>query len=142
MAVEKGDKVKLHLIGRLPNGRVFASTEGREPLELTAGAQEILPVLDKELIGMKGGEEKIVKALPHKAFGRRKPELLVSLSKAKLKGKDMEVGQRIVAQTRPGRAIPGTIVQIGPKRVTLDLNHPLAGKKLLFRIKVLETLGN
>jgi len=63
MPVKKGDEVKLHLSGKLKNGKVFATTEGKKPVEFTAGAGEILPGIDEEVIGMEKNEEKEITVL-------------------------------------------------------------------------------
>ena len=90
MPIKKGDKVKLHLSGKLRNGKVFATTEGKKPLEFTAGAGEILPGIDEEVIGMEKNEEKEITVPPEKGFGERKEELIMKFDKDKLKGKKVD----------------------------------------------------
>jgi len=138
MPVKKGDKVKLHFTGKLKDGKVFATTEGKEPIEFKAGAGEILPGIDEEVIGMERNEEKEITLSPEKGFGERKEELLVDAARDILKGKRAEVGQRISVQTRSGRTMSAQIMKIGEERITLDLNHPLAGKETIFKIKVVD----
>jgi len=138
MPVKKGDEVKLHLRGKLKNGKVFANTEGKKPVEFRVGVGEILPGIDEEVIGMEKGVEKEITLPPEKAFGERKEELVMKVAKNKLKGKKVEVGQRISVQTQQGGTRSAQVMKIGENRVTLDLNHPLAGRELIFKIKVVE----
>lgn len=138
MPVKKGDEVKLHLSGKLKNGKVFATIEGKKPVEFTAGAGEILPGIDEEVIGMEKNEEKEITLPPEKAFGERKEELVMKVTKNKLKGKKVEVGQRISVQSQKGQTMSAQVMKIGENRVTLDLNHPLAGRELIFKIKIVE----
>lgn len=138
MPVKKGDKVKLHLSGKLKNGKVFAATEGKKPLEFRVGVGEILPGIDEEVIGMEKGEEKEITVSPEKGFGQRKEELIMEVAKDIFKGKKLQVGQRVSVETQKGRMMPAQVTKIGEDRVTLDLNNPLAGKELIFKIKVVE----
>ncbi|MFQ6067029.1 MAG: peptidylprolyl isomerase [bacterium] len=136
MPVKKGDEVKMHLTGKLKDGRVFATTEGKEPLQFEAGAGQILPGIDEEVVGLEKNEERQITVPPEKGFGKRKEELVVKFDKGMFKGERLEVGQRISVKNRKGRPIPAQVMEIGKDRITLDLNHPFAGKELIFRIKV------
>ena len=138
MPVKKGDKVKLHFSGKLKDGKVFAATEGEKPLEFRVGAGEILPGIDEEVIGMEKGEEKEITVPPEKGFGKRKEELVMKVAKDVFKGEKLQVGQRVSVQTQQGRTRSAQVMKIGEDRVTLDLNNPLAGKELIFKIKVVE----
>lgn len=136
MPVKKGDKVKLHFKGKLKNGEVFASSKDKEPLEFEAGAGEILPGIDEEVIGMQEEEEKEITLSPEKGFGKRREDLVRKIGKDLLKGKKVELGQRLQMRTQQGQSIPAQVVEIEEESVTLDLNHPLAGKETVFTIKV------
>jgi len=138
MPVKKGDEVKLHFSGKLKNGKVFAATEGKKPVEFRVGAGEILPGIDEQVIGMEKGEEKEITVPAEKGFGKRKEELIMEAPKDVFEGKKLQVGQKISVQTREGRTRSAQVIKIGEDRATLDLNHPLAGKELIFKIKVVE----
>ncbi len=138
MAIKKGDEVKLHLSGKLKDGKVFAATEGKEPVEFTAGAGEILPGIDEEVIGMEKDEEKEVTLSPEQGFGKRKEELVVEVPKDKFEEKTVEVGEKVSVKTQQGRTKSARVMKIGKDTVTLDLNHPLSGKETLFRIRVVD----
>lgn len=136
MPVKKGNKVKLHLSGKLKDGRVFATTEAKEPLEFEAGAGEILPGIDDEVIGMEENEEKKITLSPGMGFGERKEELIKKVDKNVFKGEKAKIGQRINMQMEKGRTVSAEVIEIEADKITLDLNHPLAGKELMFKIKV------
>lgn len=136
MPVKKGNKVKLHLSGKLKDGRVFAITKAKEPLEFEAGAGEILPGIDDEVIGMEENEEKKITLSPGMGFGERKEELIKKVDKNVFKGEKAKIGQRINMQTEKGRTVSAEVIEIEADKITLDLNHPLAGKELMFEIKV------
>lgn len=136
MSVEKGNKVSVHFTGKLKDGEVFATTEGKQPLEFEVGAGEVLPGIDEEVIGMEEGEEKEIDLSPERGFGERRDELIREVGKDLLQGKEVDVGQRVYMRTEEGQTIPAQIVNIGEEKVTLDMNHPLAGKETTFNIKV------
>jgi len=136
MPVKKGNKVKLHLSGKLKDGGVFATTKAKEPLEFEAGAGEILPGIDDEVIGMEENEKKEIILSPEMGFGERKEELIKKVDKNVFKGEKAKIGQTINMETEKGRTVPVKVVEIEADKITLDLNHPLAGKELMFEIKV------
>ena len=136
MPIKKGNKVKLHLSGKLKDGRVFAITKAKEPLEFEAGAGEILPGIDDEVIGMEENEEKKITLSPGMGFGERKEELIKKVDKNVFKGEKAKIGQRINMQMEKGRTVSAEVIEIEADKITLDLNHPLAGKELMFEIKV------
>jgi len=136
MPVKREDEVKVHIRGTLKNGKVFADTKGKEPVKFKVGAGEILPGIDEGVIGMEKNEEKEITVPPEKGFGVRRDELVINTPKDTLKGKKVEVGQRIPVRTRQGRTVSAQVMNIRENKVTLDLNHPFAGKETTFRIKV------
>ena len=138
MPVKKGDGVQLHVSGKTEKGKVIATVEGKRIVKFTAGAGEILTGIDEEVIGMVKNEQKEITVPPEKGFGKRKEELVMEAGKDMLKGKKVEVGQRISVQTEQGRTMPAQVMKIGEDGVTLDLNHPLAGKKLMFKIEIVD----
>ncbi len=138
MPVKKGDEVQLHISGKTEKGKVIAAVEGKKIVKFTAGAGEILTGIDEEVIGMVKNEQKEFTVAPGKGFGKRKEELVMEAGKDMLKDKKVEVGQRISVQTEQGRTMAAQVTKIGEDRVTLDLNHPLAGEKLMFKIEVVD----
>lgn len=139
MEVKKGNKVKVEYEGKLDDGTVFDSSKKHgQPLEFEAGAGKVIPGFDNAVIGMKEGDEKTVKIEVNDAYGERKEELVKEVPKEQMPEGDLQVGMMIGVGLPNGQQVPATISEVGDKSVTLDLNHPLAGKNLTFEIKVVE----
>ncbi len=139
MSIKKGDKVKVEYTGKLEDGEVFDTSEGKEPLEFEVGSGKIIKGFDDALIGMEKGQEKDINLKPEEAYGEPKGELVKKLPKDKLpKDQDPKPGMMLFMKTPDGKQFPAKIKDVGDKEVTIDLNHPLAGKALNFNIKVVE----
>ncbi len=137
--VKSGDKVAIHYTGSLTDGSVFDSSEGRAPLEFTVGSGQIIPGLDAALPGMKVGDKKKVNIAPADAYGAHNPEGVLEVPKDQLPD-DMpfEIGAQLEMRSPDGRAAPVTIIAIGEDSVTMDANHFLAGKELVFDFEVVK----
>jgi len=140
MVLKKGDKVKVEYTGSFEDGTVFDSSEKHgKPLEFEIGAKQIVPGFEKAVVEMKKGEEKEVKLKPEEAYGNPNPELHKKIMKDQLpKGQEPKVGMVLIINLPTGHQVPAKITEISDKDVTIDLNHPLAGKTLNFKIKLLE----
>ena len=135
--VKKGDRVKVQYTGTLQDGTIFDKSKEGEPLEFTVGSGQIIPGFDKAVEGMKLNEEKKVTIKPEDSYGKRDETAIREFLKSSLpENFKPEKGMVIRLQDQTGRAIPGTITDITENSVTIDLNHPLAGKDLTFNIKV------
>ncbi len=131
--VKSGDKVAIHYTGSLTDGSVFDSSEGREPLEFTVGSGQIIPGLDAALPGMKVGDKKKVTIKPADAYGEHNAEGVIEVPRSELPDEiPLEVGTRLEMRSPDGRAIPVTITKVTDDTVTMDANHMLAGKDLVF----------
>ena len=142
MAIKKGDKVKLDYEGKLDDGTVFDSSKHGDhshPLEFEVGAGKVIKGFDEAVIGMEKGEEKTFKLTPEQAYGHSNPKLIQKLPKDKLpKEPEPKPGMMLMFATPEGKQFPAKIVEISDTEITVDLNHPLAGKNLNFKIKILE----
>lgn len=139
MTVKKGDKVKVHYTGTLDDGTVFDSSEGKDPLQFQVGEGHVIKGFDEALIGMKKDEEKEIKLKVEEAYGNPNPDLVKKVPRDQLpKDKEPEVGMTLIVSLPQGQQIPAKITEITDKEVTIDLNHPLAGKPLNFKIKVVD----
>jgi len=135
-----GDTVRIHYTGRLDDGTVFDSSEGRDPLEFVLGAGQVIPGFDQAVTGMETGEEKTVTIPAGDAYGPRRGELIVNLGRSEIpKGLDPKVGQRLQMSTQDGKTLQVTVAETSDTGVVLDANHPLAGKDLTFDIHLVET---
>ncbi|MBW3003098.1 peptidylprolyl isomerase [Candidatus Woesearchaeota archaeon] len=140
MAVKEGDKVKVEYEGKFDDGTVFdSSTHGdhSHPLEFEVGAKQVIPGFEKAVIGMELNDEKEFSLEPAEAYGDINPEMVKKVPKEMLKDvPEPKPGMVLAMQAPNGMQFPAKITEIGDKEITLDLNHPLAGKKLNFKIKV------
>ena len=135
--VKNGDTVHLHYKGTLNDGTVFDSSEGREPLSFVVGAGHIIPGLDSALPGMSIGDKKTVTVPSDQAYGPVNPAMRQAIPRAEIPGNiPTEVGTQLQMQTQTGEVIPVVIVDADDATITLDANHPLAGKDLTFAIEL------
>ena len=141
MAIKKGDKVKIEYTGTLDDGTVFDTSEGKAPLEFEAGTGKVIKGFDNAILGMKKGEEKNVKIESKNAYGDNNPELKKKIPRDQLpQDQEPKPGMVLVVKTQNGQQFPAKIAEVADKEITLDLNHPLAGKNLNFKIKIVDVL--
>lgn len=142
MSIKIGDLVALNYEGRFEDGEVFDSSShgGHEhPLEFVAGEGHVVVGFDKAVMGMSKDEEKEFTISPNEAYGEHNKELEQKVPRSQLpKEQEPEVGMVIVAGTPEGEQFPVQIIAVDSETVTIDLNHPLAGKTLTFKIKILD----
>jgi FKBP-type peptidyl-prolyl cis-trans isomerase SlyD len=136
--VKDGAVVSLQYSLSEENGELIESNKGKGPLKYTHGSKQIVPGLEKELTGMKVGGEKRVKVKPEDAYGMVNPKAFQEVPKEQIPANGMKVGATLAAKGPQGQEIPVRIHEIKEKTVVLDLNHPMAGKTLLFDIKILD----
>ena len=136
---EPGDRVRVHYTGRFPDGTVFDSSEGRDPLEFEVGSGEIIPGLDKAVLAMSEGQTETVTVEPAEAYGPREEALVHEIDRSQLPDGATE-GAALEAQVDGQKAILW-ITEIGETKATVDANHPLAGKTLVFDVEVVEVLA-
>ncbi|WP_297551030.1 peptidylprolyl isomerase [Thermococcus sp.] len=149
MKVEAGDYVLFNYIGRFENGEVFDTSieelakehgiyvEEREygPMWARIGVGEIIPGLDEALIGMEPSERKTVTVPPEKAYGMPNPELVIKVPVEEFTKAGLEPQEGLYVMTDSGIA---KILEVKENLVSLDFNHPLAGKTLIFEVEVIE----
>ena len=137
--VEVGDFIKVHYTGTLDDGSIFDSSEGREPLEFTAGAGQMIKGFDAAVIGMKVGESKTVTIPAVDAYGSHDDELVLTFSKDELpEGMNPNVNDQLLLTQANGRQVPVVVVEVTDEIVIVDANHELAGKDLTFEIELVE----
>lgn len=136
--VKSGDTVAIHYTGTLLDGSTFDSSDGRDPLEFVVGSGQIIPGLDVALPGMAVGDKKTVQIACADAYGPLNPEMRQAVPREGIPPEiPLELGMQLQMQTPDGQAMPVTVVEIDEATVTLDANHPLAGKDLKFDIEVM-----
>ena len=135
---KNGDTVKVDYTGKLENGTVFDTSEGREPLNFTLGAGQVIPGFEKAVLGMKVGESKNVTIPVDEAYGEYNDTLVVVVNRENLTNiPNPEVGQQLYGSQTDGTTITGTITNVTDTTITVDFNPPLAGKNLTFEIKLI-----
>jgi len=140
MIVKKGSKVKVDYTGTFDDGTVFdASEKHGQPLEFEAGSGQVIKGFDDAVMGMKKGEEKKIVLPAKEAYGEVRAELHKKVPRAQLpQDQEPKVGMILAVGLPNGQQFPARIVAVTADDVTIDLNHPLAGKALHFKIKVAE----
>jgi FKBP-type peptidyl-prolyl cis-trans isomerase SlyD len=136
--VRDGTVVSLQYSLSGEDGKLIESNKGKEPLKYTHGRQQIVPGLERELSGMKVGGEKHVTVKPEDGYGPVNAKAFQELPKEQLPPDALKVGAVLTAKGPQGQTIPVRVHQIKEKTVVVDLNHPMAGKTLVFDVKVLD----
>lgn len=135
--VESGLFVSVDYTGTLDNGDVFDSSEGRQPMEIQMGSGRVIPGFESAIMGMSLKETKTFTLSPEEAYGHRDDSRMQDFPKSDIpEGMEPEVGQTLMLSTPKGQQIPARVDSIDDQKVTFDLNHPLAGQSLTFKIEV------
>jgi FKBP-type peptidyl-prolyl cis-trans isomerase 2 len=144
MAVKKGDHIKVDYEGRFEDGTVFDSSKHGDHvhlLEFDVGAGMVIPGFDNAVVGMEKGAEKEIKIEPKDAYGEYNDELIQKIPRSALpRDQEPKAGMTLVVGTPQGQQFPVKIKEVSNEEVTLDLNHPLAGKVLIFKLKIAEII--
>ncbi len=143
MVAQDGDIVKVHYTGTLDDGSQFDSSAGRDPLEFTIGAGQMIPGFEDAVRGMKKGEVKTVTIPAAEAYGEKNDELIFTYRKEDLpEGMDPKVGDQLVMQQSGGGITQVTVIEVTESTIVIDANHELAGKDLTFAIELMELTRN
>lgn len=136
---EQGDRVRVHYTGKLDSGEVFDSSRQREPLEFQLGAGQVIGGFDRAVEGMEVGETREVRLDAKDAYGEPREELKLQVPRTELpEGVDPAVGDAMRLQDGSGQQHMARITEVRDTEVTLDLNHPLAGKALNFELELMD----
>lgn len=137
--VKKGDKIVVQFIGKLEDGSIFDLSTSNEPLKFRVGQGEVIEGFDDAVIGMKINQEKDIYINSDKAYGPVEKELVISIKKEKLPDDlKVHVGQQLQIPGEDGNSILVRVTKISEKTIELDGNHPVAGKNLIFNIKLVD----
>jgi peptidylprolyl isomerase len=136
--VENGNTIQVEYEGRLEDGTVFDSSKNHgQPLEFLVGSGQIIKGFDTAVIGMNIGEEKEITIPPEEAYGQYQEDLVRDLPRNSFPdGQEVKPGMVFMMNLEDGRQIPVRISNVTDDAVTIDLNPPLAGKTLIFKIKL------
>lgn len=135
--VKENNTVKVHYTGKLSDGQVFDSSEGKEPLEFTLGKGQIIPGFEKGLIDMKLNEKKTIAIAKEEAYGDINNDLRQEVKRTELPQDIIpEVGMGLVSKSPDGQEMNLLVVEVREESIVIDGNHPLAGKDLIFDLEV------
>ena len=142
MQVKVGDVVKVHYTGKLLDGTTFDSSEGRDPLEFTVGAGQMISGFDSGVQGMNVGDKKTIQIAPDDAYGQRDEEAVIEFPKENVPADlQVEPGMQLTLRNQHGHPIPVVVLEVKDDVIVMDANHMLAGKDLVFDVEVVEIVG-
>ncbi len=136
---KNGDSVKVHYTGRFDDGATFDSSREGDPLEFTLGQGTVIPGFEDAVRGMQPGESKTARIAPENAYGPRREEMVVELSRADLPPTVRpQVGQQLQFPQKEGGSMIVRVAEVTDTSIVIDANHPLAGRELIFEIELVE----
>jgi peptidylprolyl isomerase len=136
---QSGDIVSINYKGAFADGTMFDSSEGRDPLQFQLGSGQIIRGLDQAVTGMQVGEKKTVTVQPAEGYGERDEARMQDVPRAQLPADiPTEPGTQLAMKTEDGQTLPVTVARATEDTVTLDANHPLAGRELTFDVELVD----
>jgi peptidylprolyl isomerase len=131
----QGDTVKVHYTGKLADGTVFDTSQGREPLQFTIGEHQVIAGFEEAVVGMSEGQEKTAEIPIDQAYGQRDERLVTAVGRDRMPP-DVSLNDRLQVRRPDGKAFVVMVTGLSEQSATLDANHPLAGKDLTFDIEL------
>jgi FKBP-type peptidyl-prolyl cis-trans isomerase 2 len=134
-----GDTVKVHYTGKFEDGTVFDTSSESDPLQFTIGQSQVIPGFEEAVVGMAPGESKTTEIVADNAYGDYNEEMILEVERDRFpEGLDPKIDQQLQVRQEDGQTFVVTVTEISDSSVTLDANHPLAGKDLTFDIELIE----
>ena len=140
MTLETGMTVRVHYRGTLDDGTQFDSSEGRDPLEFTIGAGQVISGFEEAVIALSPGESVTVTLPADEAYGEHMPEAIQTVPMTAF-ADEPPLGATVEMLTPDGHNLSAIVTEVGEEDVVLDFNHPLAGQSLTFRIDLVEVVA-
>jgi len=139
MQAKNGDNVKVHYTGKLTSGEQFDSSAGREPLEFTVGAGQMIKGFDAAIPGMSVGDKKTINIPAAEAYGERSDDAIIEFPKENVPpDMKLEAGMKLTLSNQHGQPVPVVVTEVKDDVIILDANHFLAGEELIFDIELVE----
>jgi peptidylprolyl isomerase len=136
---KQGDTVSVHYTGKLVDGTIFDTSRSRQPLRFTIGQGKVIAGFEQAVVGMVAGDSKTATIPADQAYGPHRDDMIITMERSKLpEGLVPQVGQRLELTQMDDSTVLVTITDVGDTSMTLDANHPLSGKDLIFDIEVVE----
>lgn len=139
MQAKQGDVVRVHYTGKLTDGTQFDSSVGREPLEFTVGAGQMIKGFDSGVVGMNVGEKKTMNIPAHEAYGERDDQAIIEFPASNVpEDMKLEPGMQLTLRNQYGQPVPVVVMEVRADVIVMDANHMLAGKELVFEVELVE----
>ncbi len=136
---KNGDTVKVHYTGKLNDDSIFDSSDGRDPLQFTLGSGQVIPGFDEGVTDMEPGETKTINIPMDRAYGPVNEAMIKTVERSRLpEDLEPETGMMLQLQQPDGQMVAVTIIEVTETKITLDANHSLAGKDLIFELTLVE----
>ncbi len=137
--VKEGDVVRVHYTGKLTNGEQFDSSVGKDPLEFTVGAGQMIQGFDAAMPGMNVGDKKTINIAPEHGYGEKSEDAIIEFPKENIPADmKLEPGMPLTLNNQQGQPVPVIVVEVKEDVIVLDANHFLAGQELVFDIELVE----
>ncbi|MBK5941514.1 FKBP-type peptidyl-prolyl cis-trans isomerase [Halochromatium roseum] len=136
---KSGDTVKVHYTGTLTDGTEFDSSRGQEPLEFTLGQGQMISGFEEAVVGMTPGENKTITIVSGEAYGERNEAMVQQVPRTAIPPEiELAQGMLLQAQGPEGETLSFTVADFNDEEVTVDGNHPLAGRDLTFQLELVQ----
>ena len=135
--IKQGNTVKVHYTGRLEDNSVFDSSNGKEPIEFQVGSQQVIEGFESAVMGLTKGDKTTVTIPSDKAYGELRNELIQQVPRNQVP-QDVQVGVQLQGVNPQGQPFVVTVTEVNESSATIDANHPLAGKTLIFDLEVVD----
>ena len=136
--IANNSQVTLHFAIKLDNGDVVDSTFDKAPATFKVGDGNLLPGFEQALFGLKGGDQRSLPIAPEHGFGQPNPQNVQVMPRSQFKGMDLAEGLLVIFNDAANTELPGVVKDFDEVQVTIDFNHPLAGKALTFDVEIIE----
>lgn len=144
---KNGDKVKVHYTGKLEDGTIFDSSKNRAPFQFEVGSKMVIPGFEQAVLTLAPGEKVTVTIPFAEAYGPYRKEMVANVARHEIPshiqlsvGNMLKIKQASPDGSQEGQDLAVAVTEITETHVTLDANHPLAGKDLIFEIELLEII--
>lgn len=131
-------EVTLHFALRLENGEVVDSTFDKKPATFKVGDGNLLPGFEQQLYGFKAGDKRTLQVAPEQGFGQHNPQNVQVMPRSQFEGMELSEGLLVIFNDAANSELPGVVKTFDERQVTVDFNHPLAGKALTFEVEIIE----
>ena len=139
MQVTKDKVVSFHYTLTLDSGDVVDSSSGKAPLSFLVDSGQIIPGLEKEMLGLEVGDKKSVKVQPEEGYGLSEEQLIQTIERNQIPDSlELKVGEMLRGQSEDGQVVEGKVVFIDDQKVKIDFNHPLANQVLNFDVEIVD----